>query len=147
MPEPVEDEHLQDFPSAGRAVDYRVFIACARYAPGKPGYITNFFPPYCGLPLGRAYVIDREGQRIASTPREGGGVATAAIPLGQLRGGRGADRRAAFAALTQESGTLPYFGPSRRGRRLCRPVGGLGRANLGGKQRGKAENREASLIP
>jgi len=100
MPEPVEDEYSQDFPSAGRAVDYGVFIACARYASGRPGYITNFYPPYCGRPLGRSYVVNREGQRIAGTPREGGGVAVATIPVGQLAAGRGADRRAMFAALT-----------------------------------------------
>jgi len=100
-PEPVEDEYSQDFPSAGRAADYNVFIACSRYAAGKPGYITNMFPPYCGFPIGRAYVINREGQRIASTPRTGGGVATASIPLSQLVGaGRGVNRNPAFAALT-----------------------------------------------
>ncbi len=100
MPEPVEDEYSQDFPSAGRAADYRVVIACSRYASGRPGYITNFYPPYCGRPIGRAYVVNREGQRVACTAREAGGVATATIPLAQLEPGRGADRRPGFAALT-----------------------------------------------
>ena len=101
MPEPVEDEYSQDFPSLGRAVDYKVVIACARYASGRPGYITNKYPPYCGRPVGRAYVVSREGQRIACTPREGGGVAVATIPLAQLKNGRGPNRNPAFAALTQ----------------------------------------------
>lgn len=100
MPEPVEDEYSQDFPSAGRAADYQVFIACSRYAAGKPGYITNMYPPYCGFPIGRAYVIDREGNRIASTPRTGGGVATATIPMDQLQPGRGPNPNPAFAVLT-----------------------------------------------
>ena len=100
MPEPVEDEFSQDFPSAGRAVDYGVVIACSRYAYTKKGWITNKYPPYCGCPIGRAYVVNREGQRVAATPRKGG-VATAVIPLKALRRGRGANRRAAFAAITQ----------------------------------------------
>ncbi len=105
MPEPVEDEYSQDFPSAGRAADYGVFIACSRYAAGKPGYITNMYPPYCGFPIGRAYVINREGQRIASTLRTGGGVATAGIPIAQLLRGRARPPSVpGFAALTQKIG-------------------------------------------
>ena len=99
-PEPVEDEFSQDFPSEGRAVDYTVNIACARYASGKPGWITNFYPPYCGMPIGRAYVINREGQRVASTARTGGGVATATLTAGMFSAGRPANHQAAFAALT-----------------------------------------------
>ncbi|MFQ6098808.1 MAG: carbon-nitrogen hydrolase family protein, partial [Armatimonadota bacterium] len=100
MPEPVEDEFSQDFPSAGRAADYGVHIACARYAFKGPGWITNKYPPYCGCPIGRAYVINKEGQRIASTPRSGG-VATAVIPLNTLTRGRGAPRKIrGFATLT-----------------------------------------------
>lgn len=98
-PEPVEDEHAQDFPSQGRAADFNVYIACARYAYRGPGWITNFYPPYCGCPLGRSYVIDREGQRIASTPRTGG-VATAVIPRNNLGPGRSPNRSPAFAAIT-----------------------------------------------
>lgn len=104
-PEPVEDEYAQDFPSEGRAADYGVFIACSRYAAGKPGYITNFFPPYCGFPIGRAYIINKEGQRIASTARTGGGVATAVIPVTQLTPGRGKPKDIpGFAVLTQKLG-------------------------------------------
>lgn len=123
-PEPVEDEFSQDFPSEGRAADYSVTIACSRYASGKPGWLTNMFPPYCGMPIGRAYVINAEGQRIASTARIGGGVAPATLPLPtpsesvepsvrtgsdfvtyrfpapQLVGGRQANGKPAFAALT-----------------------------------------------
>ncbi|MEA3400914.1 MAG: carbon-nitrogen hydrolase family protein [Armatimonadota bacterium] len=100
-PEPVEDEHLQDFPVRGRALDYRLFYACARYARAGPGWITNKFPPYRGQPIGRSWVINREGQRIACTVRKGAGVATAIIPKGQLRGsGRGASGKAAFSAIT-----------------------------------------------
>jgi len=98
-PEPVEDEHAQDFPSQGRAADFNVYIACARYAYQGPGWITNFYPPYCGCPLGRSYVIDREGQRVASTPRTGG-VATAVIPRANLGPGRSPNRSPAFAAIT-----------------------------------------------
>ena len=100
IPEPVEDEYLQDMPSAGRASDYRVFIACARYSFAEKGWITNKFPPYRGCPIGRSYVFNREGQRIACTPRKGT-VATAVIPTRDLRGpGRGPNRNPAFAALT-----------------------------------------------
>jgi len=102
-PEPVEDEYAQDFPSAGRAADYKLFIACSRYAFAGKGYITNKFPPYCGCPIGRAYVINPEGQRIASTPRTGGGVATAVVPFKQLLGrGRGLNRVRGFKALVQK---------------------------------------------
>jgi len=101
MPEPVEDEYLQDYPSAGRALDYHVFIACSRYSFARDGWITNFYPTYLGCPIGRSYVVNREGQRIASTTRKGT-VATAAIPAGELRGGgRGPNRNPAFAALTE----------------------------------------------
>ena len=107
-PEPVEDEFSQDMPVAGRAADYNMHFACSRYASGrKDGYITNFYPPYCGMPIGRSYVVNREGQRIASTPRAGG-VATATIPLSQLQGGRGPVAGRAFAATTQ-----PAIAPAR----------------------------------
>jgi predicted amidohydrolase len=98
-PEPVEDEHLQDFPSQGRASDFGVPIACARYAHPGPGWITNFYPPYCGCPIGRSYVVDREGQRIANTARTGG-VATATFPKAALAPGRSPSRLPAFAAIT-----------------------------------------------
>jgi predicted amidohydrolase len=98
-PEPVEDEYAQDFPSQGRAADYGIVIACARYAYRGPGWITNFYPPYCGCPIGRAYVIDREGQRIASTARTGG-VATASLAKASLSPGRSPNRSPAFAAIT-----------------------------------------------
>lgn len=101
MPEPVDDEYLQDAPVLGRAIDYRVFYACARYANAGPGWITNKFPPYRGMPLGRSYVVNREGQHIAMTPRTGAAVATAVIPKRQLDApGRGAADRTAFGALT-----------------------------------------------
>ena len=101
MPEPVEDEYLQDFPSAGRAADYSVFIACSRYSFAKDGWITNFYPTYLGSPIGRSYVINREGQRIASTTRKGA-VATAVIPAAELAaGGRAPNRNPAFSVLTE----------------------------------------------
>ena len=106
MPEPVEDEYAQDMPSIGRAYDYRVFIACARYSWDGPGWITNRFPPYRGLPLGRSYVINREGERVACTPRKGSGVATATVHKTELTPGRSAAHKQAFAALTQPV-TLP----------------------------------------
>jgi predicted amidohydrolase len=105
MPEPVEDEHLQDFPSLGRAVDLQVVIACARYAYRGPGWITNMYPPYCGCPIGRSYVINQEGQRIASTPRTGG-VATAVIPKSSLAPGRSPVRMKGFVPITAPA-TLP----------------------------------------
>lgn len=98
-PEPVEDEHLQDFPSQGRAADLGIAIACARYAHPGPGWITHFYPPYCGCPIGRAYVIDREGQRIASTARTGG-VATASLLKSSLGPGRSPNLLPAFAPIT-----------------------------------------------
>ncbi|MBM3501751.1 MAG: carbon-nitrogen hydrolase family protein, partial [Armatimonadetes bacterium] len=98
--EPVEDEYQQDMPSAGRAADYNVFIACARYSRAEDGWITSFFPPYRGSPIGRSYIINREGERIASTTRKGS-VATAVIPAAELRGpGRAANPNPAFRALT-----------------------------------------------
>jgi len=101
MPEPVEDEYLQDMPSAGRAADYQVFIACARYSFAKDGWITNFYPTYLGCPVGRSYIVNREGERIASTTRKGT-VATAVIPASQLAGGgRGPNRNPAFSVLTE----------------------------------------------
>lgn len=99
MPEPVEDEHAQDFPSQGRAADFSLTIACARYAYRGPGWITNFYPPYCGSPIGRAYVVNAEGQRVASTSRQGG-VAVAVIPKGALGSGRSPNRSPGFAAIT-----------------------------------------------
>jgi len=98
-PEPVEDEHLQDFPSQGRAADLGVIIGCARYASAGKGWITNFYPPYCGSPVGRSYVISREGQRIACTPRAAG-VATAVIRKQDIAGGRSPNRGPAFAVIT-----------------------------------------------
>jgi len=101
MPEPVEDEHLQDSPSAGRACEYNVFIACARYSRAEEGWLTSSFPPYRGSPIGRSYIINREGQRIASTPRKGS-VATATIPLGELRQApRAFTNRPAFSAMAE----------------------------------------------
>lgn len=101
MPEPVEDEYLQDMPSAGRAQDYGMLVACSRYSFAHSGWITNFYPTYLGCPVGRSYVINREGERIASTTRKGT-VATAVIPAGELAGGgRGANKNAAFSVLTE----------------------------------------------
>lgn len=101
MPEPVEDEYLQDFPSEGRAVDYSVFVACSRYSFAKDGWITNFYPTYLGCPVGRSYVINREGERVASTTRKGT-VATAVVPAADLAaGGRGPNRNPAFSVLTE----------------------------------------------
>ena len=105
-PEPVEDEHLQDFPSQGRAADLVVAVACARYAWAGKGWITNFYPPYCGCPIGRAYVVTKEGQRVACTARTGG-VATAVIRKADLAGGRGTHREPAFAVLTAPVARLP----------------------------------------
>lgn len=99
--EPVEDEHLQDFPQSGRAQDYRLFIACARYARAETGWITSFMPTYRGSPIGRSYVINREGMRIASTTRKGS-VATAVIPAQELLGGgRRPIRLEGFRCLSQ----------------------------------------------
>ncbi len=98
--EPVEDEWLEDFPSSGRAMDYNVFIACARYSNAGEGWITNMFPPYRGMPLGRSYVINREGEPVAYTTRKGS-VATAMIPAADLQGpGRGVDNLPGFKCLT-----------------------------------------------
>jgi predicted amidohydrolase len=99
-PEPVEDEYQQDMPSEGRAADYNVVIACARYSRAESGWITCNFPPYRGSPIGRSYIINREGERVASTTRKGS-VATAVIPAEELRGaGRAANPSPAFKALT-----------------------------------------------
>ena len=99
-PEPVEDEYQQDMPSEGRAADYNVFIACARYSRAANGWITCNFPPYRGSEIGRSYIINREGERVASTTRKGS-VATAVIPAEELRGaGRAANPNPAFKALT-----------------------------------------------
>ena len=87
--EPMEDEWLEDYPSQGRAQDYGVFIACSRYSRAEAGWITNFMPTYRGCPVGRSYVINREGMPTAYTDRKGS-VATAVIPKSELSGsGRG----------------------------------------------------------
>ncbi|MBN1420650.1 MAG: carbon-nitrogen hydrolase family protein [Planctomycetes bacterium] len=114
-PEPIEDEHIQDFPSRGRAVDLRVAIACARYGPpAGAGWITNFYPPYCGSPIGRSYVIDRQGQRIACT-RRSGGVATATFRRADLaQAGRPPDRRKGFGAIAAKAEPVPARAPSKR---------------------------------
>ncbi len=106
-PEPVEDEWLQDAPVLGRAIDYRLLYACARYCRAGEGWISNKFPPYRGQPIGRSWVVNREGQRVACTPRKGAGVATAVIPATQLLGSgrRGSDKEA-FSTITQPV-TLP----------------------------------------
>ena len=105
-PEPVEDEYSQDTPALGRAADYNVFIACSRYSRAEQGWITNKFPPYRGSPVGRSYIANREGQRIASTTRKGT-LATAVIPRQELQGaGRAANSNPAFSVLT-ESLKLP----------------------------------------
>ncbi|NPV45707.1 MAG: carbon-nitrogen hydrolase family protein [Armatimonadetes bacterium] len=87
--EPVEDEYLQDFPQQGRAQDFSTFIACSRYSRAEEGWITSFMPTYRGSPIGRSYIINREGMPIAYTERKGS-VATALIPHSALLGaGRG----------------------------------------------------------
>ncbi|MEN6642502.1 MAG: carbon-nitrogen hydrolase family protein [Armatimonadia bacterium] len=88
--EPMEDEWLQDYPQEGRAQDYGVFIACARYSNAGTGWITNSMPTYRGMPIGRSYIVNREGMRVACTQRKGS-VATAVIPKAELsQPGRGA---------------------------------------------------------
>jgi predicted amidohydrolase len=87
-------------PSLGRAQDYRVLVACSRYSRAEDGWITNKFPPYRGSPVGRSYVVNREGQRIACTTRKGS-VATAVIPAQDLKlTGRRANPQPAFVAIT-----------------------------------------------
>ncbi len=99
--EPLEDETTQDFVSQGRAQDYQVFIACSRYSFAGPGWITNFWPQYRGCPIGRSYVVNREGMRVASTTRKGT-VATAIIPRGELAApGRAPNRNPAFKVLAE----------------------------------------------
>jgi len=99
--EPLEDETTQDFVSQGRAQDYNVFIACSRYSFAAAGWITNFWPRYRGCPIGRSYIVNREGMRIAGTTRKGT-VATAVIPRGELTGpGRGPNQNPAFRVLTE----------------------------------------------
>ena len=99
--EPSEDEYTQDFVSHGRAQDYQVFVACARYSFAAPGWITNFWPTYRGCPIGRSYIVNREGMRIASTTRKGT-VATAVIPREELAAaGRSPFRSPAFQVLTE----------------------------------------------
>jgi predicted amidohydrolase len=99
--EPLEDETTQDFINQGRAQDYQVFIACSRYSFAGPGWITNFWPQYRGCPIGRSYVVNREGMRVASTTRKGT-VATAIIPRGELASpGRAPNRNPAFKVLAE----------------------------------------------
>lgn len=102
-PEPLEDEQLQDRPLPGMATDYGLTYVCSRYAAAQPGYITNFYPTYLGRPIGRSYVINREGQRVASTGHTGGGVAVATIPVGALGGGRAPAQIAGFHKLVEEA--------------------------------------------
>lgn len=101
--EALEDEHMQDFPSAGRAFDYNVFIACARYAPAWSNPLPSFYQQRRrgGDPVGKAYVVNRRGMRIASTTHTGG-IATAVIRRGELsRPGRPANPHPAWSVLTE----------------------------------------------
>ncbi len=107
MPEPVEDEHLQDRPVPGMAYDYRMTYVCSRYASAQPGYITNFLPTYLGRPIGRSYVVNPEGVRVASTGRVGGGVALATVPVSQVGGGRAPTRIAGFKLLCDDQPMRP----------------------------------------
>jgi len=126
-PEPIEDEYLQDAPAIGRALDYRVMIACARYAGSTPYFLPGNFPPYRGCPVGRSWLIDRDGQRLACTARIGGGVATATVeprraPEFRCR----PDSNPAFALLTQPVQPPPARNYPRRRIRLTLVEGDLG---------------------
>lgn len=102
MPEPVEDEHLQDRPIPGTARDYGLTYVCSRYASAEPGWLTQWYPTYPGRPIGRSWVINREGQRIACTPQQGGGVAVATIPVKMLGAGRGRPSVPGFRLLWED---------------------------------------------
>ena len=106
-PEPLEDEHLQDRPVPGLAIDYRQTYLCSRYASVKPGYITDRYPTYLGRPIGRSYVVNREGLRVACTPRTGGGVALATLPVNTLGGERRPGTAPGFRMLGDDSPAPP----------------------------------------
>jgi predicted amidohydrolase len=110
-PEPVEDEYAQDAPLKGRARDYDLYYAVARYSNGKSGYICNKYTPYCGMPTGRAYVLNDEGEKIACTARTGGGVACAAILNSSFAtaGGVGKDNRSMYDAMFDPNYTDPNY--------------------------------------
>ncbi|MBI2298029.1 MAG: carbon-nitrogen hydrolase family protein, partial [Armatimonadetes bacterium] len=105
-PEPLEDEQLQDRPVPGMATDYGMTYVCSRYASAKPGWITNMYPTYPGRPIGRAFVVDANGSRVASTRHTGGGVALATIPVGRLGFGRPRPSVSGFKLLGQPN-TVP----------------------------------------
>jgi predicted amidohydrolase len=110
-PEPVEDEYAQDAPLKGRAHDYKLYYAVARYSNAKKGYICNKYKPYCGMPIGRAFVLNREGEKVACTPRTHGGVACASVPKKDLinAGNFRRDPRPLYNALFDPRYTDPNF--------------------------------------
>ena len=109
-PEPVRDEHLASLPLRGRAVDYRLWYAVARYAGKKDygGYRASF-SWQCRWPLGRAQVIDPDGHTRADSGHRGG-VAMATLPAGTLDGrvrGGGLATSGTYALITAEKLPAP----------------------------------------
>ena len=51
-PEPVEDEHLQDFPTQGRAADLGMMFACCPLHAPWAGLDHEFLPAVPRLPRG-----------------------------------------------------------------------------------------------
>lgn len=128
--EPVEDEHLQDFPQQGRAQDFNVFIACSRYSRAEEGWITSFMPTYRGSPIGRSYIINREGMPIAYTDRKGS-VATALIPRNTLLwAGRGPSTLPGAKCLVEPVQPLEPRQWAKRRVRLTAIPNGLGIEDL-----------------
>jgi len=78
-PEPVPQAYPLDAKMRVRAIDDHVTIAAAGYA-GELPYLCSSHPRYTGEPLGRSYVLDRDGITLADTGHRPG-VAVAQLDL------------------------------------------------------------------
>jgi predicted amidohydrolase len=110
-PFPVRDEHTITLAIQGRAVDYRVYYAVARYA-GKKGYggYADAFSWTATWPLGRAQVFDPDGHTLADSGHQGG-VAVATIPASRLVGSPargGYDTEGKYAPITAAELPPPF---------------------------------------
>ncbi|HQL75300.1 MAG: N-carbamoyl-D-amino acid hydrolase [Planctomycetes bacterium ADurb.Bin126] len=109
-PWPVRDEHTTALSIQGRAADYRLHYAVARYA-GRRDYggYRDAFSWTASWPIGRAQVFDSDGHTLADSGHAGG-IAVATVPAGRLaskaRAG-GLDTKGVYADLTADKDKLP----------------------------------------
>ncbi|MEN6495996.1 MAG: carbon-nitrogen hydrolase family protein [Thermoguttaceae bacterium] len=117
-PPPTRDEHTTTLAVQGRAVDHGLYYAVAQYADkkGYGGYEDAF--SWTGTwPLGRAQVVDPDGQTLADSGHAGG-VAVASIPAERLAGhvvNGGYPTGGKYALITAPLRDLPTPFPKKSG--------------------------------